>query len=103
MDFQLILILILSIITINLVVVGFYVITTLREFRETLVKMNAVLDDTSVIVHGIANPLTILTGLVSAFSNAINTSKSITSLRNDRWQIKIYVKTVIIKIIQTLL
>jgi uncharacterized protein YoxC len=84
MDFQLVLILILSIITVNLIVVGFYIIATLKDFRETLVKLNSVLDDTSVIVHGIANPLTILTGLVSAFSNAINTSKSITSLRNDR-------------------
>lgn len=84
MDFQLILILILSIITINLLVVGFYVIITLKEFRETLTRMNTVLDDTSVIVHGIANPLTLLTGLVSAFSNAISTSKAITSLRSDR-------------------
>jgi hypothetical protein len=84
MDFQLMIVLILSILTINLLVVGFYIIATLKDFRETLSKMNTVLDDTSVIVHGVANPLTILTGLVSAFSNAINTSKAITSLRNDR-------------------
>lgn len=85
MDFQLIIVLILSILTVNLLVVGFYIVVTLKDFRETLAKMNNVLDDTSVIVHGIANPLTILTGLVSAFSNAINTSKAITSLRSDRW------------------
>jgi uncharacterized protein YoxC len=84
MDFQLILVLILTIITVNLLVVGFYIVVTLKDFRDTLSRMNKVLDDTSVIVHGIANPLTILTGLVSAFSNAINTSKAITSLRNDR-------------------
>jgi len=84
MDFQLIIVLILSILTVNLLVVGFYIVVTLKDFRETLSKMNSVLDDTSVIVHGIANPLTILTGLVSAFSNAISTSKAITSLRNDR-------------------
>jgi hypothetical protein len=84
MDFQLIIVLILSILTVNLLVVGFYIVVTLKDFRETLAKMNNVLDDTSVIVHGIANPLTILTGLVSAFSNAINTSKAITSLRSDR-------------------
>lgn len=84
MDLQLVLVLILSILTVNLLVVGFYIIVTLKDFRETLTKMNKVLDDTSIIVHGVANPLTILTGLVSAFSNAISTSKAITSLRNDR-------------------
>lgn len=84
MDLQLIIIFILSVLAINLLVVSFYIITTLKDFRDTLRKMNVVLDDVSVIAHGVANPLTILTGLVSAFTNAINTSKAITSLRGDR-------------------
>lgn len=84
MDFQLTLILILSILTVNLVVVGFYIIVTLKEFRNTLTKMNSVLEDTSVIVHGIANPLSMLTGLVSSVTKAISATRSITSLRDDR-------------------
>lgn len=84
MDFQLTLILILSILTVNLVVVGFYIIVTLKEFRNTLTKMNGVLDDTASIVHGIANPLSMLTGLVASISKAITATRSITSLRDDR-------------------
>jgi len=84
MDFQLTLILILSILTVNLVVVGFYIIVTLKEFRTTLSKMNGVIDDTSSIVHAIANPLSMLTGLVGSITKAINATRSITSLRNDR-------------------
>lgn len=82
MDFNLVLILILSIITINLIVVGFYIVITLKEFRETLSKMNRVLDDTQVIVHNVANPLSMVTGLVSSLIDAFHKTKSITSLRD---------------------
>jgi len=85
MDFQLVLILLLSVLTVNLVVVGFYIIVTLKDFRQTLSKMNSVLDDTSSIVHGIANPLTLLSGLVGTLTKAISSTRSaITSLRDDR-------------------
>jgi uncharacterized protein YoxC len=83
-DLQLVLTILLSILVLNLLILTFFVLSVLKDFRVTLGKLNKVLDDTSTIVHGIANPLTILTGLVSAFSNAINTSKAITSLREDR-------------------
>jgi hypothetical protein len=85
MDFQLVLVLILSVLTVNLIVVGFYIIVTLNDFRQTLGKMNAVLDDTSSIVHGIANPLTLISGLVSGIRTAVDSSRSaITTLRGDR-------------------
>ena len=85
MDFQLVLVLILSVLTVNLIVVGFYIIVTLNDFRQTLGKMNSVLDDTSSIVHGIANPLTLISGLVSGVRAAVDSSRSaITTLRGDR-------------------
>jgi len=84
MDYNLLLVLIFSILTVNLVVVGFYIIATLRDLRVTLNKLNSVIDDTSSIVHSIANPLTFLTSMVTAITKAISSSKSITSLRGDR-------------------
>jgi uncharacterized protein YoxC len=85
MDFQLVLILLLSVITVNLVVVGFYIIVTLKDFRQTLSKMDSVMDDTSSIIHGIANPLTLISGLVATLSKAISSTRSaITSLRDER-------------------
>ena len=44
MDVQVVLLIILSLLTINLVVVGVYVVIVLKEFRETIKKMNTVLD-----------------------------------------------------------
>ncbi len=85
MDFQLVLILLLSVITVNLVVVGFYIIVTLKDFRQTLSKMDSVMDDTSSIIHGIANPFTLISGLVATLSKAISSTRSaITSLRDER-------------------
>jgi len=84
MDYNLMLVLIFSILTVNLKVVGIYIIATLRDLRNTLNKLNSVLDDTSSIVHSIANPLTFLTSMVTAITKAVSTSKSITSLRGER-------------------
>lgn len=84
MDFQLVLVLILSVLTVNLIVVGFYIIVTLSDFRKTLVKLNSLLDDTGSIIHGIANPLTLLTGLFTGIKSAVDTTRNtITSLRGD--------------------
>lgn len=82
MDFNLVIVLILSVITINMLVVGFYIVVTLKDLRETLQKMNSVLDDTGSIVHNIANPLNMVGGFVSAIVDAFQKTKSITSLRD---------------------
>lgn len=82
MDFNLVLILILSVITINMLVVGFYIVVTLKEFRDTLKKMNVVLDDTGKIVHNVANPLNMVGGFISTILDAFHKTRSITSLRD---------------------
>jgi len=81
MDFNLVLILILSVITINMLVVGFYIVVTLKDLRETLKKMNSVLDDAGSIVNAVANPLNMVGGIVSAVVDAFKKTRSITSLR----------------------
>lgn len=84
MDYQLLLILLLSVLTVNMLVVGFYIIATLKDLRQTLGKLNNVLDDTSSIVHNIANPLTFLTTMVTSITKAVASAKSVTSLRGER-------------------
>lgn len=84
MDYQLLLILLLSVLTVNMLVVGFYIIATLKDLRQTLSKLNNVLDDTSSIVHNIANPLTFLTTMVTSITKAVASAKSVTSLRGER-------------------
>ena len=84
MDYQLLLILLLSVLTVNMLVVGYYIIATLKDLRQTLSKLNNVLDDTSSIVHNIANPLTFLTTMVTSITKAVASAKSVTSLRGER-------------------
>lgn len=67
-----------------MLVVGFYIIATLKDLRQTLSKLNNVLDDTSSIVHNIANPLTFLTTMVTSITKAVASAKSVTSLRGER-------------------
>ncbi|NBO21828.1 hypothetical protein EBU94_00585 [bacterium] len=84
MDYQLLLILLLSVLTVNMLVVGFYIIATLKDLRQTLSKLNTVLDDTSSIVHNVANPLAFITTMVTSITKAISSAKSVTSLRGER-------------------
>lgn len=64
-----------------MLVVGFYIVVTLKDLRETLKKMNSVLDDAGSIVNAVANPLNMVGGIVSAVVDAFKKTRSITSLR----------------------
>jgi len=81
MDIQVILVFILALLTLNLMVVGFYVILVLKDFRETLKKSNEVLDDVHTVTDRVANPITSLAGMVSGIVEGVKAVKSITSLR----------------------
>lgn len=67
---QVVLLLVLSILTILLVVLGIQVYFILKEFRKTVVKANRVLDDTSEITKNVSAPLASL----STFSNTLQAS-----------------------------
>lgn len=80
MDLQIVLIFILALLTLNLMVVGFYVILVLKEFRETVKKSNAVLDNVHKVSDAVSNPITSLAGLVTGITEGVKAVKSITSL-----------------------
>jgi hypothetical protein len=80
MDLQVILIFILALLTINLLIVGFYVILVLKEFRETIKKSNSVLDNVQSVTDAVSNPITSLVGVVTGVVEGIKTVKSVTSL-----------------------
>jgi hypothetical protein len=82
MDLQVILIFILALLTVNLMIVGFYVILVLKEFRETIKKSNQVLDNVHQVTDAVSNPITSLVGVVSAAVEGFKTVKSITSLKD---------------------
>lgn len=67
---QVVLLLVLSILTILLVVLGIQVYFILREFRKTVIKANKVLDDTEQITKNVSAPLASL----SSLSNTLQAS-----------------------------
>ena len=83
MDIQIVLVFILALLTINLIVVGVYLILVLKEFRETIKKTNSVLDNVQSLSNVVSNPLTLLTGFMSAVVQGYNAVKSINTIRGD--------------------
>ena len=77
MDIQLLLVFILSLLTVNLIIVGVYVVLVLREFRQTLKKANGVLDDVESITNAVTNPLSALSGIFAAILEGAKVVKSI--------------------------
>lgn len=85
MDIQVVLIFILSILTINLVVVGVYVVLVLRDFRELLKRGHSVIDGLDSFTNAVANPFSMFSGVLGAVLDgykAIKESKSVNSIRD---------------------
>ena len=83
MDTQLAIILILVFLSGVTAIVSFYVITVLREFRETLKKANDVIDDAHQVTHSVASPISSVLNIVDSAVKSISTVKSIRSLIHD--------------------
>lgn len=82
MDLQVILIFILALLTINIIIVGVYVIIVLKELRVTIKKSNEVLDNIHSVTNTVVSPITSLVGIVSGVVEGFKAVKSITSLRD---------------------
>lgn len=80
MDIQTILVFILAILTINLIILGIYIILVLKEFRDTVKKANYVLENVHEFTDHFANPITTIAGIVSGVSQSVKVVKEISSL-----------------------
>ena len=72
MDLQIILIIILALLTLNLLILGFYVVLVLKDFRKILDRANIILTDFQSVTTVLTKPMGIVTGITEAFK-AINT------------------------------
>lgn len=87
MDVQLILIIILALLTVNLLIVGIYVVLVLKDLRITISKTNDVLDNVNTVAESagtmtqaISNPVTSIAGFANTVASGITAAKSISSL-----------------------
>ncbi len=84
MDVQVILIFILALLTINLIVVGVYVVMVLKELRDTIKKVNSVVGNMEGLSDFISNPLTAFSGILSAVIDGYKAVKEVKSIRSLR-------------------
>ena len=82
MDIQLVLVFILILLTINVLIVGGYVVLLLRDFRQTLKRVNSILDDVDSLSSIISNPMTILTTIAGTLKAGVKAVQTIKSIRN---------------------
>ena len=68
---QILLIIVVTVLTTHLTVVGIQVIYILKEFRKTVEKTNKVLDDTGVISESIAEPVESMSGLLMGIRSGL--------------------------------
>ncbi|MEK7565785.1 MAG: hypothetical protein AAB506_01945 [Patescibacteria group bacterium] len=61
---QLVLGLVIVTLTVMLSVIGLQVVYILRELRESIKKMNKVLDDTGVISESVSKPINMFSGML---------------------------------------
>ena len=73
---QVTLIIVLILLAINLIVVGTYLFLVLKDFRVTIKKANAVLDNADTI----SSPIATLAGIISGVSQSIKAVREISSL-----------------------
>lgn len=76
---QLLLILTVSSLTIMLLIVGSQVALILREFRESVKKMNKILDDAGVVSESVAKPIAGLSGFLTGIKSGADLIKLLTS------------------------
>jgi uncharacterized protein YoxC len=84
MDIQIVLVIILSILTLNLVVVGIYVVMILKEFRETLKKMNVMMDTVTDVTQSVATPITNLSGILGSITSGMKLFNTFSSFKRRR-------------------
>lgn len=69
---QILLVIVISVLTILLVIIGIQVVYILQEIRKSLTKVNQMLDDATIVSGGISKTVTGATGLVSGLKTGLS-------------------------------
>lgn len=90
MEFQLILVMLLTALIVSLIAVSLYVITVLKDLRvtlektnvvldgldETVDKTNVILDDVEKVTYSVSNPSFLVSTLLGGFKQGLQSRKS---------------------------
>ena len=78
------LLVIIALLTVNVLFVGIYIVLVLKEVRQTVLKLNRILDSFSAISNAIATPIAQAPGVVSAIVEGIKAAKSIQEVMSGK-------------------
>lgn len=84
MDIQSILVFILALLTINLIIVGVYVVMVLKELRVTIKKANDIMDNVESVSSIVTNPLSLISGFINAAVDGYKAVQEVRSIRSIR-------------------
>ncbi len=80
MDVQLAFVILIALLTGSAIVVSVYVVFVLKDFRGTLKKTNAILDDTKSVTDSVKSPIVTVMGIADGIARGIRTARGISSL-----------------------
>ncbi|KKT45708.1 MAG: hypothetical protein UW36_C0001G0006 [candidate division WWE3 bacterium GW2011_GWA2_44_16] len=80
MDVQLAFVILIALLTGSAIVVSVYVVFVLKDFRGTLKKTNAILDDTKTVTDSVKSPIVTVMGIADGIARGIRTARGISSL-----------------------
>ena len=86
MDNSILLILIVATLSLNLLLVGFYLVLVLNDFRTTLKKINTLLDTTSETADSVARPIQNVSHIAEAFTSGLEAVKIVKTVMNKYGQ-----------------
>ncbi len=79
-------VIVITVLTVLLTIIGFYIVIVLRDFRYTLKRVNAILDQSENILHKFSNPTQNLGGIVSGLREGLKIVDTVTHLLSNRRQ-----------------
>ena len=84
MDTNTLLILIIGLLTLNLLFVGVYIVLVLKEVRESIKKVNEILDDAAEVTDAVSKPVIGASGAVMGLMEGVKIFKQVQSLIGNR-------------------
>ena len=83
------LLVIIALLTVNILFVGVYIVLVLKEVRQSVLKINQILDSFSAISNAISQPISQAPGIVSSVVEGIKAAKQLQHVfggKNDEQQ-----------------
>ena len=81
---EILLLVVIALLTVNILLVGVYIVLVLKEVRAAVIKMNQILDSFSAVSTAITNPIVGVTGAASGFAEVVKSVQKLKKIVKGR-------------------